>query len=192
MNLDNKILNSAFAIYSNHPQLQSLFLFLASDLIYILVILVLVFWFVRTNREFIRKGLVEAFICFVIARGMLTTLIRDFFPRERPHVADHLFYFTAAKASEPSFPSGHASAMFAIAMTLYFYNRKLGLTLLILSVLTGIFRVVVGYHYPSDIVGGAVLGIIVAFLTHAYLQKFSGALSKNVSIWSDKLLPFTK
>ena len=193
MNLDNQIINSAFAIYTGHPQLQTLFLFLAGGLVYIFIALLLVAWFwPRGGRELMRKGLAEAFVSFVISRVILTQLIRGIFPRERPHVADHLFYFTAAKAAEPSFPSGHASAMFAIAMTLYFYNRKLGITLLVLSVVTGIFRVIVGYHYPSDIVGGTILGIGVAMFVHKYLKKFSTELSENVSVESDRLLPFTK
>tara|TARA_B110000503_G_scaffold136680_1_gene219482 strand:- start:1750 stop:2313 length:564 start_codon:yes stop_codon:yes gene_type:complete len=65
------------------------------------------------------------------------------------------------------FVSSHAANSFATAGLLgLFLNRKaLGL-LLIWASIVSYSRVYLGVHYPSDILGGAILGLIVAFLVH--------------------------
>lgn len=63
-----------------------------------------------------------------------------------------------------SFPSGHTTVAFAIAMTIFFWNKKWGVAALVLATLIGLSRVAVGVHYPSDIIGGAVLGFGIALL----------------------------
>jgi undecaprenyl-diphosphatase len=192
MNSDNNILNKAFSLYINHPSLQAAFLAFANDIAYLFVLFGLIYWFARKNRTAMRAGLLEALISLVVARLILTELIRYFLPRARPTVADGLPFFTTAKAHEASFPSGHASAMFAIAMSIYFYDKKLGWILFGLSLITGIFRVIVGYHFPSDIVGGLALGVIVSAVIHATLSGRIALWAQKISDFSDRLLPFTK
>lgn len=59
-------------------------------------------------------------------------------------------------------PSGHAAFMFALATTMYAFDRKAGRALYVLAILTGIARVAAGVHFWYDILGGALLGYIVA------------------------------
>ena len=61
-----------------------------------------------------------------------------------------------------SFPSGHTSTSFACAtiLTLAFPRAAPGFFLLALAI--GFSRIYVGAHYPLDVVGGAVLGILIA------------------------------
>lgn len=63
-----------------------------------------------------------------------------------------------------SFPSGHAAFMFALAFAMYTFDKKAGRILIVAAILTGIARVLAGVHYWYDIVGGAVLGYIIAFV----------------------------
>jgi hypothetical protein len=58
----------------------------------------------------------------------------------------------------PSFPSGHAAAAFALALVLALAYRRWRWWALAGAGLIAISRVYLGYHYPSDIFGGAVLG----------------------------------
>lgn len=61
-------------------------------------------------------------------------------------------------------PSGHAAFMFALAATMYSFDRKAGRVLYLLAIATGIARTLSGVHYWYDIVGGAVLGYAVSWI----------------------------
>jgi undecaprenyl-diphosphatase len=63
-----------------------------------------------------------------------------------------------------SFPSGHAATSFAAAATLarFVPRRWIAVALYVLAALIAWSRVYVGAHYPLDILGGAVLGLLIA------------------------------
>ena len=57
-----------------------------------------------------------------------------------------------------SLPSGHAAGSFAFAMFVLYFNRRTGWALVILASLVALSRVMLGVHYPSDVVAGIGLG----------------------------------
>jgi undecaprenyl-diphosphatase len=63
---------------------------------------------------------------------------------------------------DASFPSGHAATSFAAATVLAFARPRWAPLFYLLALAVGFSRVYVGVHYPLDIVGGAVLGAVVA------------------------------
>lgn len=73
--------------------------------------------------------------------------------------------------SEKSFPSDHAAVAFAIAIVIFFYNKSLGLFLLLLSLLIGLGRIYTGVHYPLDVLGGAIVGIFTAVVFYYILNR---------------------
>src|SRR4051794_35994710 len=83
--------------------------------------------------------------------------------RPRPFVAHpaavHLF---VAHARDPGFPSDHATAAFAIGVTIALYRRGPGLAVLAAALVLAVGRVALGVHYPSDVLAGAILGSAVA------------------------------
>lgn len=63
-----------------------------------------------------------------------------------------------------SFPSGHTSAAFALAVTLFLSRKWPGLALLMLATCIAASRIVLAAHHFSDVVAGAILGAGIAIL----------------------------
>lgn len=130
---------------------------------------------------------INALICSILAMGLagLTDLlIYIFWKRPRPYVAhaDTLFPNTAGQfVDTSSFPSSHTYIAFAVAVSILLYgHKKLGFTLLLVAILVAFSRIGAGLHYPSDVVGGALLGtatgIVAYLLVHKYEKYWDDAL----------------
>lgn len=80
--------------------------------------------------------------------------------RPRPCVGLEGFIPLAEAPDAFSFPSGHTSAAFAVAVALLGEGSALGPTLLFLAGGIGLSRVYLGAHYPLDVLAGSVVGIL--------------------------------
>lgn len=64
-----------------------------------------------------------------------------------------------------SFPSAHAANTMALALSVFWFsNRKFGIVLTLWSIAVGYSRIYLGVHYPLDVVGGFLLGALIAYL----------------------------
>jgi undecaprenyl-diphosphatase len=77
--------------------------------------------------------------------------------------------------TDPSFPSGHAASSFACATMLAFYAPRFAPAFFLLAAAIAWSRVYVGVHYPLDVFGGAVLGVVIAIA----LRWLSAALRRS-------------
>lgn len=109
-----------------------------------------------------RRGVVAAGASAALALA-IAQVIAGLVDRPRPYVADpsglHLF---ASRSPDPSFPSDHATAAFAVALAIWLRNRRWGALALVMAAVLALGRVAVGVHYPSDVVAGAALGMAAA------------------------------
>ena len=72
-----------------------------------------------------------------------------------------------------AFPSGHATLAFSLITSILFVKRKkIYWLLLLLPLLVSYSRIALNYHTVFDIVGGAVLGVFIAYLNFLFYQKF--------------------
>jgi undecaprenyl-diphosphatase len=88
-------------------------------------------------------------------------LIGMAFPRPRPYMA-HQVNLLISPTADTSFPSDHATLGFAVAILVWRYNRRAGTPLLLLALVLAFARIFVGAHYPTDVLGGAVLGTLTS------------------------------
>lgn len=116
-----------------------------------------------------RDGLVIAFA--TPAAALTTRLLKETFERARPEGG-----FDPLIAGY-SMPSGHAtsSAAFAAALVIVTHRGRLGLVVGVLAPLfaelVAVSRVVLGVHYPTDVVAGLLLGTGVALVVAGAVQK---------------------
>lgn len=111
----------------------------------------------------------EAVIAVILSRGIITEAIRFFYYSPRPF--DALHFQPLIPESGSSLPSGHMTFFFALAMVIYFYNKRWGIWYFFLSALIGAARIFAGVHWPTDIIAGIVLGILSGILVHSLLSK---------------------
>jgi undecaprenyl-diphosphatase len=62
------------------------------------------------------------------------------------------------------YPSDHAAVLFGLVATIFLVNRALGAAALLWAALLALIRIYELYHYPSDIVAGAALGVLIVCL----------------------------
>lgn len=106
-------------------------------------------------------------MAFLIERP-LYLLLKNGFKRNRPQQALPDFQSVITPADEFSFPSGHTSAAFMVATLIGYFLPELLPLLYGWAALVGFSRVVLGVHFPSDILMGLALGISVAIFTLDY------------------------
>jgi len=130
-------------------------IFFAEYLLYIIGIAFVVILLIKRTRLMAISIAVSVFL----ARIVIAEPIKRIFNVTRPN-------------GEPfSFPSGHATIVFAIAMAIYFFNKKWGIVTFIIAILVGISRIFVGIHWPIDILGGAVIGILSGIIVYKFIIK---------------------
>jgi len=132
------------------PELDWLMLFF-SYVAPVLIILPLLFYWYR-HREKLSSAMLVALVVSIAS----TLLLQYLGMRPRP---DDVRLLTA-QPPFPSYPSGHTAAAFALLMCIWFYDRRFLSGLAALAIATGIAisRIYLGHHWPSDVVGGVILG----------------------------------
>lgn len=94
-------------------------------------------------------------------------LLKNTIKRDRP--CDSLPFEAYIKPSDKfSFPSGHAAAAFVFATLIAHFYPTFDVFAYMLALMVGISRILLGVHYPTDIVAGAVLGMSCASLALIY------------------------
>lgn len=131
---------------------------------------VLLFWPKEAranNRIIILVSVAAAAIARLIVKGLLVFA----YPRPRPFVVlpdIHPLITSPLAENFQSFPSGHTIFFFALATVIYLFHKKWGTAALIAAALIALSRIYVGVHWPTDIIGGAALGILTGWAVYRY------------------------
>jgi len=152
------------------------------------------FYFLKIFFEgFAKYGILIAFLSFIylIWTKKINALICSFFAialagttdlviyliwkRPRPYISHEGIVninpenYTVDVAS---FPSSHTYLAFAVATSIFLYgHKKLGTFLFLVAIFVAISRISTGLHYPSDTIGGALLGISAGMFAYIIVHK---------------------
>jgi len=101
-------------------------------------------------------------VCVDAAAEALSYGLRDWIGRRRPPLVYPEPKPLVHVPHSGAFPSGHAATAFACATVLACWDRRLAVPAFVLAAAIAWSRVYVGVHWPLDVLGGAVLGVLVA------------------------------
>jgi undecaprenyl-diphosphatase len=166
-------LDTALFIFINHaianPVFDFIFPAITNGLFWIVPgIAAAVFYFKWEKR----KALIVLCLSLVtvgISDPICNRLIKPAVHRHRPcnpQVTIDKGRFLLGRKTSDSFPSSHAMNIFAQAALFSFFYRKRALWFFLFAGIIGFSRVYVGVHYPFDVLGGAVGGILAGSLVY--------------------------
>ncbi len=133
--------------------------------------LLVLFLLVKYRKKGV-KYMITLAIALILTDMVSFRVIKHFVQRPRPtHSGIHVV-LRVEDSGGTSFPSSHAANIFAAAtVTSYFFPPMSGLVY-IYAASVAYSRVYVGVHYPSDIVGGAILGFTISYLILLFVKAF--------------------
>jgi undecaprenyl-diphosphatase len=123
----------------------------------------------KPSRALAQLAQLYAFVFLGVAiPGLAANLVKRIVGRARPELYDSAGSFSFEHFvndwTYQSFVSGHSTTIFAVAFVLSFLAPRWFWPAMVLAVLVAISRVIVGAHYPTDIIAGAIVGTIGAYL----------------------------
>lgn len=147
---------------------------------YLWIALLLVLVCIPKTRRAALIGAATLIITFIITNLCL----KPWIARTRPYEVIEGLTRIIEKQSDRSFPSGHTANSMAVGVSLWLVSRKYemlgdkklyfpktaGWIVLIWSILVGLSRLYVGVHFPTDVLGGAIIAIVDSLIVyHLYL-----------------------
>ncbi len=149
----------------------ALAIFTARYFIAVFFVLAAFLWYSTSKRE--RHAAVEA-VWAVLFALLITNLIGVFVGRLRPFQMPILPGFPIEllipAPITSSFPSGHTATSMALAAAVFWGDRRLGILAFLAAALIGFSRILVGVHYLSDVLAGALVGL-AAFALIRYIHR---------------------
>lgn len=135
-----------------------------------------------------------AYVFVTIAlSGLTANVLKRVIGRARPQFFEEqgIFSFSpfANSAAYESFPSGHATTAAALFVALGFLVPQMRVPLLIAGIWIGLARVIVGAHYPSDVIAGLALGAWFALAVAAQFARYGILFTINGAGWPEPRYP---
>ena len=112
-------------------------------------------------------------------------IIKELVRRPRPFTLRPEIDTIVHRPSSFSFPSGHTCSSFAAATVIFMYNKRLGIAAYAVAALIGFSRNYFFIHYPTDVICGALFGMIYGIAAVMIVRGISGAVSRRSSSTGD-------
>lgn len=122
------------------------------------------------TKKYRKNGILFAIslvCCFLLGNIFLKNVIA----RERPCWINTDIILLITNPKDYSFPSGHSMHSFVGALSIWYANKKWGIAAFILAGLIAFSRMYLFVHYPTDVVIGITIGLLVTFFVHKIGRK---------------------
>ena len=133
------------------------------------------------ERPTIKIAAIQSLIAHGVA-ALLANGLKHLIGRPRPkfvHSGDWQMTLSWASGLD-SFPSGHSTASFAIATVLAKQFPLFGPPCIAIALFVALSRVLRGSHFPTDVLGGAVIGILSGFIATAPLRQWRSSIQDGL------------
>lgn len=131
--------------------------------------------FKRTRKIGITMAL-SILIGFVVGN----LLLKNIFARTRPYDINTEIQLLVGKPHDFSFPSGHTLVSVESAVSVFLYNKRWGTAAIITAALVALSRLYLYMHYPTDVLFGAILGVLTAFAAFIATNKIYSKRKKDI------------
>lgn len=111
-----------------------------------------------------RKAGVAVLAALALDLVCCNMVLKPLIARIRPCDVNTAIHLLVPRPTDFTFPSGHTAASFSAAAALYFSRRKLWIPAAALAMLIAFSRLYLYLHYPTDVLAGAMLGILLGFV----------------------------
>ena len=119
-----------------------------------------------------RKSGVYMAVALIADLIICNVILKPIVARIRPYSINQTVHLLVTPLKDYSFPSGHTAASFASVSALYFAGRKrMAAGTLIVSVLIAFSRMYLYVHYPTDVLGGLIIGLLCGWIADMIIQK---------------------
>ena len=157
-----------------YEYLNGLFIFIAEYTVFALAAVLLILW--ALNKRSDRIMAVCALLAFLFAEAA-GKFVGKLYVHQNPFAELQDVSKLIEKDIGNSFPSDHTILFFSICFTFFLFRKKRWYIWMLLAVTVGFSRIWVGVHYPADIMAGAALGILSAWICYRTIPKI-GAIKK--------------
>jgi undecaprenyl-diphosphatase len=157
--MDKMIFNFINRLSGRKPFIDIVMVFISKRIRYLYFIVLIFLWFKSySSKKVAKKAIYSAMITW-----MIRIVSNIFYFRPRPFVSNRVGILMPSK-TDSTFFSKHTLLSFAVSSSILVRYNLLGKVLMGFSVLTGISRIWVGHHYPSDIIRSAFIGGLISQL----------------------------
>ncbi len=111
------------------------------------------------TRRISPRGLVRVLAAVLLATTLADYVVKPLVHRQRPFEQQPTLRVIGGRPEDPSFPSGHAANAFAAALVLSGLVPDGRIVWWALALAIAVSRVYLGVHYPTDVLGGALIGL---------------------------------
>ena len=149
----------------------------------ILILVIVIIYFVFSKK--IGQRIAYAIFGSLLVNNSLKVMVNRVRPFNHPNANYTLNDHVLADATGQSFPSGHAqnSSVAYSSIGFTFKNKNIWSISFILIVLVALSRVLIGVHYPTDVIVGVILGISIAYIGTKLHEKFEEDFYKQMTLY---------